>query len=50
MMMLTGLFVQTVHVGKRIALVKAVLKREKDGTALVTCEHNKYNIDADVKI
>ncbi|USW50043.1 Putative Thioesterase domain, HotDog domain superfamily, acyl-coenzyme A thioesterase 13 [Septoria linicola] len=41
---------ETVHVGKRIALLRAVMRREKDGVALVTCEHNKYNVDADVKI
>ncbi|SMR46379.1 unnamed protein product [Zymoseptoria tritici ST99CH_1A5] len=41
---------ETVHVGKRIAMVRAVMKREKDGAALVTCEHNKYNVDADVKL
>lgn len=38
------------HVGKRIALVKGALKREKDGAVLVTCEHNKYNVDADNKL
>ena len=41
---------QTVHVGKRVALLRAALKREKDGAVLVTCEHNKYNVDADVKL
>ncbi|KJY01927.1 thioesterase family protein [Zymoseptoria brevis] len=41
---------ETVHVGKRIAMVRAVMKRVKDGAALVTCEHNKYNVDADVKL
>lgn len=38
---------ETVHVGKRIALLRGVLKRERDGVNLVTCEHNKYNVDAD---
>ncbi|KXT07134.1 hypothetical protein AC578_2377 [Pseudocercospora eumusae] len=41
---------ETVHVGKRIAMLRAVMKREKDGAALVTCEHNKYNVDADMKL
>ncbi|KAF2168253.1 hypothetical protein M409DRAFT_21691 [Zasmidium cellare ATCC 36951] len=41
---------ETVHVGKRIALVKGELKREKDGAVLVTCEHNKVNVDADSKM
>lgn len=33
---------QTVHVGKRLALVKAVLKRERDGAIVATCEHERY--------
>jgi acyl-coenzyme A thioesterase 13 len=41
---------QTVHVGKRIAMLRGVMRREKDGAALVTCEHNKFNVDADVKL
>ncbi|KXT15912.1 hypothetical protein AC579_5510 [Pseudocercospora musae] len=41
---------ETVHVGKRIAMLRAVMKREKDGAALVSCEHNKYNVDADLKL
>jgi hypothetical protein len=40
------LLLQTVNVGKRLALLKGVLKREDD--ALVsTCEHQMYNVDAD---
>lgn len=29
-------------------MLKAVLKREKDGAIISTCEHQKYNIDADL--
>jgi acyl-coenzyme A thioesterase 13 len=37
---------QTVNVGKRLALLKGVLKRE-DGALISTCEHQMYNVDAD---
>lgn len=40
--------VQIVHVGKRLCLLKGVLKREKDGAIISTCEHQKYNVDADM--
>lgn len=39
--------IQTVNVGKRLALLKGVLKREKDGAIISTCEHQMYNVDAD---
>ncbi|KAF7197982.1 hypothetical protein HII31_00696, partial [Pseudocercospora fuligena] len=32
------------------SMLRAVMKREKDGAALVTCEHNEYNVDADMKL
>jgi hypothetical protein len=38
--------IQTVNVGKRLALLKGVLKRE-DGAIISTCEHQMYNVDAD---
>lgn len=38
--------VQTVNVGKRLALLKGVLRRE-DGALVSTCEHQMYNVDAD---
>lgn len=38
---------QIVHAGKRLCLLKGTMKREKDGAVVATCEHNKYNIDAD---
>ena len=31
-------------------MLRAYIRREKDGAVLVTCEHNKYNVDADAKI
>lgn len=42
--------VQIVHAGKRLCLLKAVLKREKDGAVISSCEHQKYNIDADMPV
>ncbi|KAF2720658.1 Thioesterase/thiol ester dehydrase-isomerase [Polychaeton citri CBS 116435] len=41
---------EIVHAGKRMCMLKAVLKRESDDALLVTCEHNKYNMDADLKL
>lgn len=37
---------QTVNVGRRLALLRGVLKRE-DGGVVSTCEHQLYNVDAD---
>ncbi|KAF2167062.1 hypothetical protein M409DRAFT_54274 [Zasmidium cellare ATCC 36951] len=34
---------ETVHVGKRLALLMGVLKRERDGAIVATCEHERYN-------
>lgn len=41
---------EIVHAGKRLCALKAVLKTEKDGKVVSTCEHNKYNLDADAKV
>ncbi|CAK1354133.1 unnamed protein product [Cercospora beticola] len=38
---------QIVHAGKRLCLLTGIMKREKDGSVVATCEHNKYNIDLD---
>lgn len=38
---------QVVQAGKRLGLSKGVLKREKDGAIISTCEHHKYNMSAD---
>ncbi|KXT10823.1 hypothetical protein AC579_1940 [Pseudocercospora musae] len=36
-----------VHAGKRLCLLSGSMTREKDGGMVATCEHNKYNVDAD---
>lgn len=41
---------QIVHAGKRLCLIKGVMKRERDGAVIATCEQNKYNIDAEAKL
>lgn len=41
---------QIVHAGKRLALIIGRIVRERDGAVISTCEHNKYNVDADTKI
>lgn len=38
---------QTVHVGARMALLRGVMKRERDGAIISTCEHNKFTTGAD---
>lgn len=41
---------EIVHAGKRLALIIGRIVRERDGAVISTCEHNKYNVDADTKI
>ncbi|KXL44472.1 hypothetical protein M433DRAFT_144408 [Acidomyces richmondensis BFW] len=41
---------EIVHAGKRLALILGKLVRERDGAVISTCEHNKYNVDADSKM
>ncbi len=36
------------HAGKRLCFIKSVLKRERDGALISACEHQKYNVDADL--
>ena len=38
---------QVVQAGKRLALIRATMKRESDGAVISTCEHNKYHTDGD---
>lgn len=40
---------QIVHLGKRMCLLKATLARESDGALISTCEHTKFNVDADAE-
>ncbi|KAK4549670.1 hypothetical protein LTR36_004971 [Oleoguttula mirabilis] len=35
-----------VHMGKRLAMLKGTLKRERDGAIISTCDHNKAAVDA----
>ncbi|KAK3696036.1 hypothetical protein LTR37_018178 [Vermiconidia calcicola] len=39
---------EIVQAGKRLCLIKGVLRRESDGAIVSTCEHQKYNTDADM--
>ncbi|KAK4945369.1 hypothetical protein LTR66_006042 [Elasticomyces elasticus] len=36
---------EVVHAGKRLAALKGVMKRERDGALISTCEHDKVNND-----
>lgn len=36
---------EVVHAGQRLCLIQAVLKRERDGAVVSTCEHQKFNND-----
>lgn len=38
--------VETVHVGRRMALLKGRMWRESDGVVVSTCEHDKFTTDA----
>jgi acyl-coenzyme A thioesterase 13 len=38
---------QIVHAGRRLCLLTGIMRREKDGAVVATCEHNKYNVDAE---
>nr|POE96481.1 putative esterase f42h10.6 [Quercus suber] len=41
---------EIVQAGKRMSLLRAEMRREKDGALISTCEHTKYNVDADMKL
>lgn len=36
---------EVVQIGRRLAVVRGVMKREADGVLLATCEHHKYMAD-----
>jgi len=36
---------EVIHVGKRLAVLKGVMKRKSDGATMAVCEHGKVNID-----
>lgn len=38
---------QTVSVGRRLALLRGRMIRESDGKLVSTAEHDKYNVNAD---
>ncbi|KAK4506649.1 hypothetical protein PRZ48_000381 [Zasmidium cellare] len=33
---------EIIQIGKRLAVIRGVMKREKDGVTLATCQHDKY--------
>jgi acyl-coenzyme A thioesterase 13 len=39
---------EVVHAGQRLCLIQAVLRRERDGAVVSTCEHQKFNNDPGV--
>jgi acyl-coenzyme A thioesterase 13 len=39
---------EVVHAGKRMCLIKGVMKRKKDGAITATCEHGKASIDPEM--
>ncbi|KAF2173101.1 hypothetical protein M409DRAFT_17049 [Zasmidium cellare ATCC 36951] len=38
---------EIVHAGKRLCLLRGVMKRERDGAEVATAEHNKFNVDVE---
>jgi len=36
---------ETVHIGKNMCLIRAVMKRKSDGAICYTCEHGKARIE-----
>ena len=36
---------EVIQIGKRLAVIRGVMKREKDGVWLATCQHDKYQPD-----
>lgn len=36
---------EVIQIGRRLAVVRGVMKREADGVLLATCEHQKYMAD-----
>lgn len=36
---------EVIQIGRRLALIRGVMKREADGVLLATCEHSKYMAD-----
>ncbi|KUJ10270.1 Thioesterase/thiol ester dehydrase-isomerase [Mollisia scopiformis] len=39
---------EVVHAGKRLCSLKGVMRRERDGAIMATCEHGKVSIDPEI--
>lgn len=36
---------EIVNIGKKLCMLKGIMRRQEDNAVLATCEHGKFNID-----